>query len=792
MTMIFLKLLNMSIAAGWLILAVILLRFLLKRLPKLFHCILWIIVGVRLICPFSLESALSLIPSAKTVPDEVITEHSFRIDTGVAVIDTQVNEYLGDAYYEDVTVSDGSGERWIQIMGSIWLVGVIGMLGYSVISYGMLRRKVKTAIPIGTAGNSIIQKNAEYVTERLWICDDIGSPFILGVIRPRIYVPSHMEGKYLDYVLAHEHAHLKRGDQFWKPFAFLLLSIYWFHPLVWAAYILLCRDIELACDEQVVKNMELSEKKEYSKALLSCSISRHMIAACPVAFGEVGVKERIRSVLNYKKPAFWIIVVGVVVCLVVALCFLTNPKEETLPPPEVGEGDFPEENMAQPAENVPGSMENEETIFTSDILTEPPMMQVVYEDKTVEVASANWQWSFANESGEMTSKNASGAHPLESSYDDSGAYIYVEQNKELHPAELLFSVMPDSIEVTNYWPSSKMWFLEGNETGLQYSVSVEFADINRIALRDDDSYVYEIKAVWDREEYQGEATYSFQTRLRSITPERAVASVPSMEIYEFQLVDGSTGEKKSFSMLDSSNGYRDLLNYYEKLSFVDDDSLSERSGYSYFMKICDVDGNILQTVIAYKDAVSVDGKIYRCVDDSGTNLMLFMDLLFHPAALIAETENAMDTSKETQGINGADGTYGTDDADEADDTIGVSMAFSELSADGGTLTLTNSTGKDLTFGEDYKLYVWKDGDWQEYPVKDDQEYAFDMLGIILNAGKTVDWKVDWSIMHGTLPKGRYKIEKSILEVFAPGDIKEYYVSCQFIIQPMQDVSASGL
>ena len=723
MAMVFLKLLNMSIAASWLVLAVILLRFLLKRLPKMFHCVLWVMVGIRLICPFSLESALSLIPSAKTVPDEMVAGQSFRITTKVPMMDTQVNEYIGDTYYEGVTVPSGQGKKGMQIMGIIWLAGMVGMLGYSMVSYGMLRRKVKPAMCVGNCG--------------IWICDEIESPFILGLIRPRIYVPSGMNEKYMDYVLAHERAHLRRGDHLWKPLGFLLLSIYWFNPLIWVAYMLLCRDIELACDEQVIKNMELFEKKEYSKALLCCSVPRHMIAACPVAFGEVGVKERIRSVLNYRRPTLWVILLGAVSCVVVAVCFLTNPKEETQAPEA---DDFQSENEAPP--------------FTHEVLTAPPMMQVVYEETTIEVASANWQWSYSNENGERTSVNASGAHPLENGYDDLGTYIYVEQNKQLHSVELLFSLMPDSIEVINHWPSGKMWLVEGNETGLEYHVTVDFKDINWIAVRDDDSYVYEIKAVWNGEEYQGEATYAFQTRLRSMTPTKAVASIPSTEIYEFQVTDGNTGEVKSFSMLDSNNGYLDLLNYYEKLSFVDDDSLSERSGYPYFLKICDVDGNVLQSIIAYKDAVQVDGKIYRCDDDSSTNLMLYMDLIFHPADM-------------------------TSIMDE------VSMAFSRLSADGGTLKLTNATEKDLTFGEDYKLYVWEDGDWQEYPVKDDKNYAFKSIGIMLDAGKTVDWDVNWSIMHGTLPKGRYKIAKSILDGSASGDLKKYYVSCQFIIQPSE-------
>lgn len=780
MATVFLKLLNMSIAAGWMILGVILLRFILQkflqRVPKMFSCILWIMVGVRLICPFSMESAFSLIPSTETVPDEVITGHTFQVDTGVSIIDVPINEYLGDNYYEGVTVSVDQGKNWMQAMGIIWLAGMIIMLGYSVVSYWILRRKVSTSMP----GNS------EYPPNRIRICDNIDSPFILGIIRPRIYVPSRLDEKHLNYVLAHERTHLKRGDHLWKPFGFLLLSIYWFNPIIWVAYMLLCKDIELACDEQVVKNMEIAEKREYSKALLCCSVPRHMIAACPVAFGEVGVKERIRSVLNYKKPTFWMIAASVVVCMIVAVCFLTNPRENAEVPPST---ESEEETYMQESSNEENAgepedfLENSTDIIKEEILTAPPAMRMVFEDKNVDVVSSNWEWHVMNGDGTATSTNACGAHPLETNYDDLGAYIFVEQNQELHPVELDFSVMPDSIEVTNYWTSNKMWFAEGNETGLQYSVTVEFAEPNWIAVQDDDSYIYEIKAVWNKEGYQGEATYSFQTRLRSATMEKAVASIPSEEIFEFQIRDGNTGEQKSYSMLDSNTGYPDLLALYEKLYFVDDDSFSERIGYSYYMDICDTDGNVLQRVTPYKDAVQIDGKIYRCVDDSSTNLMLYMDLLFHPAdtnAALNEINTSLieqiDALKKQQELM-------EQQLQELENGIEVSLTFSKLNADGGTLSLVNSSNKDLIFGEDYKLYVWQEESWQEYPIKDDKNYAFHMVGLLLGAGTTVDWEVDWSIMHGTLPKGRYKIEKSVLEA-EPGNNKKYNVTCQFVINPV--------
>ena len=306
----FLKLLNMSVTAGWIILAVTALRFLLKKAPKWVSCALWALVAVRLICPFSLESALSLVPSAEALPQNIISGNTFRVSTGIGTIDKAVGEHLADRYFEGITVPAHNGSRVMTTLGWIWLAGAALMLIYAAVSYLRLRRKVGASIRL---------------RDNIYICDEIATPFILGVISPRIYLPSDLDEARTDYVLAHERAHLSRRDQLWKPLGFILLAVYWFNPLIWLAYALLCRDIELACDERVVREMRLEDKKEYSKALLSCSVPRRMIAACPLAFGELSVKARVKAVLNYRKPAFWLIAAAVVACIVIAVCFLTNP-----------------------------------------------------------------------------------------------------------------------------------------------------------------------------------------------------------------------------------------------------------------------------------------------------------------------------------------------------------------------------------------------------------------------------------------------------------------------------------
>ncbi len=311
MNVVFIKLLNMSITASYIVLAVILLRFLLKKAPKWIRGVLWGFVAIRLICPFSLKSVFSLIPSAETI-DLTVYKNRPYIDTGVSAIDSNINNYLGSHYFEGVTVPADNTSHILTFFGIIWIIGIIAMLLYTLISYVRIRRKVREAVPL---------------RENIWICDRISTPFILGVIRPRIYLPSSMNEEDMEYVISHEKAHLKRKDHIWKPLGFLLLSVYWFNPILWVAYILLCRDIELACDEKVIRQLGTEIKKPYSDALINCSVPHKTIAACPLAFGEIGVKERVKGVLNYKKPAFWIIIVAVVACVITAVCLLTNPAE---------------------------------------------------------------------------------------------------------------------------------------------------------------------------------------------------------------------------------------------------------------------------------------------------------------------------------------------------------------------------------------------------------------------------------------------------------------------------------
>ncbi len=316
MAAVFLKLLNLSISASWLVLAVLVLRLVSKRSPKWMNVLLWGIVALRLVLPFSVESALSLIPSAETVSPAVVQfDPAPTITSGVSIIDNAVNPSLSEHFAAVPTMSVNPLYVWTEIAGWVWLIGLGAMLLYALVSYLRLRRRVSVSLP---------------VQDHIYLCDAISSPFILGVVKPHIYLPSGLDEVQRQNVLSHEQAHLARRDHWWKPLGFALLAVYWFNPVLWLAYALLCRDIELACDERVIRTMDESAVKTYSTVLLACSMPRKAVITCPLAFGEVGVKERVKNALHYKKPAFWVVAASVTVCIVVAVCFLTNPEHETM------------------------------------------------------------------------------------------------------------------------------------------------------------------------------------------------------------------------------------------------------------------------------------------------------------------------------------------------------------------------------------------------------------------------------------------------------------------------------
>ena len=301
---IFLRLLNISITAGWLVLAIVFLRLILKKAPRGLICALWGLVAVRLLCPFSIDAPWSLIPSTETVPPRIVRSVAPTIQSGISLLNDRINPVISETEKPFLEIV-------FTVAGILWLVGVAAMLTYAAVSYWRIRRRVRVSMP---------------AKDGVWLCDGIDTPFIFGVFRPRIYLPSTMSEEAAAHVLLHERTHLRRRDHWWKPLGFLLLTVYWFNPLMWLAYSLFCRDMELACDGRVIRQMEGADKKAYTATLLTCSAPRKGVSACPLAFGEVAVKQRIKAVLRHKKPALWLTLIAAVASVAVALCFLTDPQ----------------------------------------------------------------------------------------------------------------------------------------------------------------------------------------------------------------------------------------------------------------------------------------------------------------------------------------------------------------------------------------------------------------------------------------------------------------------------------
>ena len=323
MSELFRDVLNASFQGGVVILAVLMLRLILKKAPKKYICLLWILVGLRLLVPFSIESSLSLQPNmdryttVRTEAEMPSQKHTVQAMPAVpedAAMPDDAEAVYGDAFA--VSGMDGVEEMemlvidWTVIAAGIWAAVACTLGIYSLISYIRLKSRVREAV---------------IASEGVWECDRLDTAFILGYLRPRIYIPMGLTEKSKSFILAHERTHLKRGDHWVKLMGFAALAVHWFNPLVWAAYVLLCRDIEMACDEQVIRSMNTEQRKAYSTALLSCSTKYRGIAACPLAFGEGSVKQRIISVLNYRKPGFWVILIGLIALVFVSVCFLTSP-----------------------------------------------------------------------------------------------------------------------------------------------------------------------------------------------------------------------------------------------------------------------------------------------------------------------------------------------------------------------------------------------------------------------------------------------------------------------------------
>ena len=519
----FLQVLDRSITAGWLILAVVIVRFLLGKAPKWIRGILWGMVALRLVFPFSLESEFSLLPDDSpiervavgdaddaTIPinQEVIIskEHSAVPPIG-GVDDQEVRQEMTMTKRVNTT----------SVATIIWLAGVGVLLLYSILSFWKLHRRVADAVIWRK------EKPAIYESEK------VDSPFVLGLIKPCVYLPFRMSDEDRECVVAHEEAHISRGDHLIKPVGFLILAVYWFHPLVWLAYVLLCRDIEMACDEKVISRMSVADKKAYTKALLKCSKPQRMISACPLAFGEVDVKKRITNVLNYKKPAFWIIILSILACVIVAMCFLTEPKEKTednrvdLNNEEVDSYSQQQELEYQEElkrEEVVASSKDKELINTEKEnseksikpLTTPPTMylQNVFSSYWNEfpVDSSTYGWSYWDKEGMVLCIDAAAKHGIGGEVKGKEWLQVYEYSRHDALYGARFEVWPDSMQIREY----DLLDMGDMTPGLLSEKTNERVDLLELKPR----RMYEITATWLEDKFEergfsGTAVYVFAT-----------------------------------------------------------------------------------------------------------------------------------------------------------------------------------------------------------------------------------------------------------------------------------------
>ena len=370
MSELFLKIVNMSISAGWLVLAVLMLRLFLKKAPKWSMVALWGIVAARLLFPFSIESALSLIPSAETVTPEIMTDTAPTIQSGIPFINNTVNPIISQNLAPATEHSVNPLEVLIPSLAVAWVLGAAIIFIYTAISAITLRVKIGSAVRL---------------QGRVYQSEYVKSPFVMGIFMPKIYIPFNMSDEAAEMIIAHEQSHLRRKDHWWKPLGFLLLTVHWFNPLMWIAYAALCKDIELACDERVIKRFDNEKRADYSKTLLEYSVNRGAVTACPLAFGEVGVRARVKSVLNYKKPAFWLVIASLIICIGVGVCFLTNPISDPIPAPE-------------DTQNTPAVNETPKTPVSNETPTTPE------ENKTpslrpLKEVTENYEWIQADQDG---------------------------------------------------------------------------------------------------------------------------------------------------------------------------------------------------------------------------------------------------------------------------------------------------------------------------------------------------------------------------------------------------------
>ncbi len=800
MTGLFLELVNMSLSAGILVLAVVGLRFLLKKAPKWLTCCLWILVAVRLVCPISMESVFSLIPQpvssgdALEVLTNVYTENIQVIGDNspnyqAAVDAGRVPEYNGQfegrAYYVVTTAMDGVSEpaTLADAFSIIWLAGMCLMAGYALISYLRLRHKVSASMCL---------------RENIYLCDYIESPFILGIVKPRIYLPSSMEQSQWHHVLAHERAHLRRKDHWWKPLGYILLSLHWFNPLIWLAYVLLCRDIELACDEKVIKELDVPQKKAYSEALLACSVPRYMIAACPLAFGEVGVKERVKTVLNYRKPAFWIILVAIAACIAAAVCFLTDPVEEALP--------------------LSGSYASVSAVYTVDSEDSPAVYPTYMVDRSMNL------FGFAAD-GSMTAIGELEA--VEMSRSELLSYMVRDDD---------WAVSKSTVKALTaaYWlyREDGSFYVLFQTRGGKFYLGCGWEDYGeRNEALSDDTHITALYSVTHQEpdEQMGEEISSFRATVQEVSGLSLLVQAEE-GYWETGLLWATAAGSTEFAVGDSvvilhdgliMETYPGQLYKTYGVAPAEDPSYIAISGnhqVSAILRPAGTDISVIAGKVSFLTLTENDLRVIQCLPDEYTS-----------SGTVQSNFPAMDDSEyatyEIPGVYGQYRVYEYPSLEEVEGfnelgsqelnwdllepgndyivtlqhdglvcfglsyphDLGITLTGRNITPTGMTVDCTQSGGTtdpnlDITYGEVYLLQVLTENGWKKVPYVSEDGGAFLTVAYVLERDSTVTWNINWESRYGALEPGTYRFIRNFSCAGKDGASSDVNESVVFTIQ----------
>lgn len=737
------ELFYMSLTASYLVVVVCLVRFLLRKAPKWIRMILWGMVGIRLLLPIRLESVFSLVPRVMTPRAADIAGGSADIMNQVTQVQMQTLPSLdaGAGFVSSGTeamVQQTPGISWMTILFIVWVAGFTLMLAYCIVSYVRLCVRMREAVKYAGNGSLIYQS------------EQVDSPFVLGIRPPHIYIPFSLKGEELECVIAHEKAHIARKDHLVKPFAFLLLALHWFNPFIWIAYILLCRDIELACDEKAIHVLGEAQKKVYSQALLKCSVSRRSIAVCPVAFGETGVKERIKNVLHYKKPAFWIVAASLLLCTVVAVCFLTNPHQEK-PEKEPVQEATDEESTEELRENEQEESAEQETDEQSVQLKgseTPPMMYLknAYSSSMdyLEVKYGICDWAGTDEvTGNTVGMGGSGSYPTEA-VKDQKRIVLSDDNGIPYIADFMFesnvSGLKREADTPDYLTIREWDLLDLGDVHaepISVALQVENQPIILFPQR-----IYEIVAEWDETKFEergfyGIASYCFATGY--------VIDDSDKVVFDAVIKDMMVDSEGCICISSKSSEYPGAFVLRIPETVRDKNTLHG--------------GGLFQITARETDEMHNNMKVLEAIEIRMNPINNDPGGAFEPSPG-SEVEYEVNTLPD------------------------VRLSMDKYKSWEGEMILRNNAEESYTYGEWFEIQYRYGEEWHRVPYI--SEFGYYDIAYALPAGKSEAIMINWSKIYGELPVGTYRIVKDVIVYRSPGDYDKHYLAAEFEIMPSDE------